>query len=177
MSVSFLQLTYLLVFLLSSSFIFITIHTLASVTNMTNQNTKLTKPCQDNLGLTMHEISHINAYEVPCNPPTPFSPEPLSYMQLTVPRIAGAIHNLVPFDYTICSSQRRRDPWNSDGLWGECGACGILRRLLRNSFGRILTRLLWHGAWTNLVKCLYHYGVLGVCPVTQNTLGVIMTRH
>jgi len=72
----------------------------------------MTKPCQDILGLTMHEISHINPYEVPfpCNPPTPFSPEPQSHMQLTIPRVAGAIHNLVPFDYTICSSQRGRDP-------------------------------------------------------------------
>jgi hypothetical protein len=84
--------------------------TLESITNTTNQNTKLTKPCQDILGLTMHETSHINPYEFPRNPSTPFSPEPLSQMQLTIPRVAGAIHNLVPFDYTICSSQRGRDP-------------------------------------------------------------------
>lgn len=138
---------------------------------------KIKELCQNTLGLIMHETSSPSPYEIPCTSPiTRFSSEWLSHVQLTIPCVTGAIHNLVPFDYTICSGERGRDPWNSDGLRGECGACGILWRLLRNSFSGVLTCLLWHRAWTDFIKCLYHYRILGVCPVTQN-IWFRTTRH
>lgn len=89
-------------------------------------------------------------------------------MQLTIPCVAGTIHNLVALDYAISSCERRRDPRHSDSLGGERGARGILRGLLRNSFSCILTWLLWHRSWTHLIECLYDYWVLGIRPMLQN---------
>lgn len=86
-------------------------------------------------------------------------------LTLTIPVVAGSIHDLVALDNSVGSSEGGRHPANPDGLGGEGGARVVLRGLFWDTLGGVLSSLVRHRPCAQLVERLHYNAVLSVCSV------------